>query len=139
MAEKLNKDAVYKSAKPQSIDVTINDGGGLSLLVKTNGVKRWVFIYRFEGKQNRLGFGTYPASTLEHARRKAEAAREQLANGINPSEVKKESKAVKRVTKENEKRLADGLPIEGSFADITMQWLSSIEHLTNQALILEDC
>jgi hypothetical protein len=56
MAEKLNKDATYKAAKPKEKDYTINDGGGLVLLVKVGGVKRWRFDYRFNGKQNRLGF-----------------------------------------------------------------------------------
>ena len=87
MAEKLNKDAVYRAAKLKEKDYTINDGGGLALLVKTNGVKRWIFIYRFEGRQNRLGFGTYPDTSLETARRKAEKAREQIAKGTNPSAI----------------------------------------------------
>jgi hypothetical protein len=34
MAEKLNKDAVYRAAKPKDKDYTINDGSVLALLVK---------------------------------------------------------------------------------------------------------
>jgi hypothetical protein len=71
MAEKLNKDAAYKAVKPKDKDYTINDGNGLVLLVKSSGVKTWWFIYRFEGTQNRLGFGAYPDTPLEAARRKA--------------------------------------------------------------------
>jgi len=44
----LNKESVYRAAKPKDKDYSISDGGGLSLLVKTNGVKRWKFFYRFE-------------------------------------------------------------------------------------------
>lgn len=123
MPEKLNKDAVYKAAKPKDKDYTLSDGSGLSLLVKANGVKRWLFIYRFNGKQNRLGLGVYPDTPLGDARRKAEAARAQLANGIDPGEVKKQAK-------ENAKRERAGLPSLNSFADVAVQWLASIEHLT---------
>jgi hypothetical protein len=48
MAEKLNKDAVYRAAKSKDKDYTINEGGGLVLLVKSRGVMLWRFIYRFE-------------------------------------------------------------------------------------------
>jgi hypothetical protein len=58
MALNLNKDAVYKAAKVQQKDFRISDGGGLTLLVKTDGTKRWLFYYRFNGKQNTLGLGT---------------------------------------------------------------------------------
>ena len=123
MALNLNKDTVYRAAKPKEKDCTISDGGGLSLLVKSNGVKRWLFIYRFEGKQNRLGFGTYPDATLEIARRKADEAREQLANGIDPGNIRKEIKATKLQIVENAKRIDAGLPVVGSFADTANHWL----------------
>lgn len=130
MAEKLNKDAVYRAAKSKEKDYTINDGGGLSLLVKCNGVKRWVFIYRFDSKQNRLGFGVYPDTTLEHARRKAEGTRTQIANGVNPADIRNESRKTKQLAKLNQDRINDGLPILNSFAFITQNWLDSISHLT---------
>ncbi|MDD5276078.1 MAG: Arm DNA-binding domain-containing protein [Methylovulum sp.] len=134
MAEKLNKDAVYRAAKPKDKDYTINDGGGLVLLVKSSGVKTWRFIYRIAGKQNRLGVGAYPDTPLEAARRKAEEARAQIANGIDPSETKKQAKQAKQATQadaENANRKAAGLPIIDSFADIARQWLDSIAHLTS--------
>ncbi len=39
MAKNLNKDTVYKAAKPKESDYMINDGGGLFLLVAKNGTK----------------------------------------------------------------------------------------------------
>lgn len=137
MAEKLNKDAVYRAAKLKEKDYTINDGGGLALLVKTNGVKRWIFIYRFEGRQNRLGFGTYPDTSLETARRKAEKAREQIAKGTNPSAIRTQSRQDKQAIKLNEQRIKDGLPILGSFADVTGKWLDSIINLNSSGTLFK--
>lgn len=131
MALKLNKDAVYRASKSTTKDYRIADGGGLSLLVKVDGGKRWQFDYRFNGKQNRLGFGVYPDTTLENARRQAEEARQQIAEGIDPGEIRKQTKEAKRLDNENRTRQKQGLPIMGSFADVTRQWLGSIAHLTS--------
>ena len=131
MAKKLNKDVVYKAAKPKEKDYTMNDGAGLVLLVKSTGVKSWRFIYRFGGKQNRLSFGAYPSTTTESARRKAEKAREQIANDIDPSKLKKQIKELADLADDNAKRKEDGLTILNSFADLTKQWLASIAHLTS--------
>jgi integrase len=123
MAINLNKDVVYRSAKQQEKDYTINDGGGLVLLVKSSGAKLWRFIYRFEGKQNRLSFGAYPDATLEAARVKSVDAREQLAKGIDPGAKRKADKAAKLQESDNKKRVDAGLPVVGSFADTANQWL----------------
>ena len=131
MAKELNKDVVYRAAKSKDKDYTINDGDGLVLLVKSTGVKAWRFIYRFSGKQNRLSFGAYPSTTTESARRKAEAVREQLANDIDPSKLKKQIKELADLADDNAKRKEDGLTILNSFADLTKQWLASIAHLTS--------
>ena len=132
MAKELNKDVVYRAAKSKEKDYTINDGGGLVLLVKSTGVKSWRFIYRFGGKQNRLSFGAYPSTTTESARRKAEKAREQLANDIDPAELKKQNKVLENLIAKNAKRKEDGLTVLNSFADLTRQWLASVAHLTSK-------
>lgn len=128
MAEKLNKDTLYRAAKPKDTDYTINDGGGSVLLVKSSGVKTWRFIYRIAGKQNRLGFGSYPDTSLDSARRKAEEARAQTANGIDPSEVKKQAKQVNRADEENTKRKAAGLyapPLQYYWVKFWSAWITA--------------
>ena len=133
MAININKDATYKASKPREKDYKISDGGGLALLVKTNGVKRWEFFYRMsDGRKNYLGFGEYPATTLENARRQAEEARRQIAEGIDPGEIRRQEKAAKQIAKQNQGRQKEGLPILDSFADISRQWLDSIAHLTSE-------
>ena len=68
------------------------DGGGMYLLVSGRG-KYWRMDYRFAAKRNTLAMGTYPEVSLKKARDRREAAREQLADGIDPSAAKKEAKA----------------------------------------------
>jgi len=128
MAEKLNTDAVYRGAKAKEKDYTINDGSGLALLVKSNGSKLWRFIYRFNSKQNRLGFGAYPDVTLEQARKKAQQARSQIADGIDPSAVKKDAKAAQKQAAEDQARIDAGLPIVNSFEYVCRAWLESTAH-----------
>lgn len=131
MALNLNKDTVYRAAKPKDKEYFINDGGGLNLVVGKNGTKIWKFIFTIEGKRKKLSFGVYPDTTLEAARRKAEEARQQIADGYDPGEARREIKAAKQLAKINDNRVSVGLPIIDSFADVARQWLHSIEHLTN--------
>jgi integrase len=67
-----------------------SDGGGLYLLVKAAG-KYWRLNYRYLGKQKTLALGVYPAVSLSVARKGRDAAREQLAVGIDPSTSKQEA------------------------------------------------
>ena len=131
MAKDLLKPISVLNAKPTDKDQRLNDGGGLYLLVKTNGAKWWRFDYTFEGKRKSLSLGVYPVTGLADARRKAETARKQVANGTDPSGIRKDTKAVKQLLADNENRIVDGLPILNSFADLTKQWLASIAHLTS--------
>jgi hypothetical protein len=131
MAHKPNKDTLYKAAKPSTKDRMINDGGGLYLLIKPSGAKWWQFVYTFENKRKKFSLGVYPDVTLEAARRKAEQARDNIANGVDPSEIRNEARKAKQLAKLNDGRVNDGLPILNSFADVARQWLDSIAHLTS--------
>lgn len=70
------------------------DGQGLYLLVKAAG-KYWRMDYRYLGKRRTLAVGVYPAVSLAEARQRRETARELLADGIGPGEVKHEQKLAK--------------------------------------------
>jgi integrase len=78
-------DTGIRKAKPTSKPQKLADGGGLYLLLNTNGSKWWRFKYRFEGKEKLLSLGTYPETSLANAREKRDLARKQLQAGINPS------------------------------------------------------
>ena len=132
MAVNINKDTVYRAAKPKEKDYMINDGGGLYLVVHINGSKLWRFVYYFNGKRKKFSLGGYPDTNLEIARRKSEEARENLANGLDPNSFKKASKELKKIESLNEQRLNQGLSVIGSFTDISEKWLKSTEHLVSK-------
>jgi hypothetical protein len=101
MAKELLQDVTIRNAKPKNNDYRLNDGGGLYVLIKPNGAKWWRFDYTFTGKRKTLSVGVYPASGLADARRKAVEARSNVANNKDPSDTRKETKAVQQVAAEN--------------------------------------
>lgn len=92
MAKNINKDVVYKAAKPKEKDYMLNDGAGLYLLVGKSGTRSWLFVYTFNKKRKKTSLGVYPGVTLEAARGKAVEARENIAKGLDPIEIKSEIK-----------------------------------------------
>lgn len=68
------------------------DSGGLYLELSASGGKWWRWKYRFGGKEKRLSFGTYPDVGLKAAREKRDAAKQLLANAVDPSVQRKEQK-----------------------------------------------
>ncbi len=85
-------DTGIKAAKPRARDYKVADGGGLYLLVTSKGSRLWRLKYRFGKSEKVLAIGAYPTVTLAAARAKREEAKSLLAQGIDPSEAKKEAK-----------------------------------------------
>jgi integrase len=77
------------------------DGGGLFLLVETNGSKLWRLSYRFAGKQKTISGGRYPHVKLAAARKWRDDAKRLLAAGVDPSAARKEGKRQSRAVQEN--------------------------------------
>lgn len=94
-------DVKARTAKPAEKPYKITDGDGLFLLVTPAGGKWWRFKYRFGGKEKLLSLGTYPEVSLVDAREKRDAARKQVAAGIDPGEVRKAQKAARNAAVEN--------------------------------------
>ncbi|MEN8501236.1 MULTISPECIES: tyrosine-type recombinase/integrase [Paraburkholderia] len=61
------------------------DGGGLFLDLRKSGAKKWRLKYRFNGKENLLSFGDYPAVGLADARARRDEAKRHLAEGNDPA------------------------------------------------------
>lgn len=85
-------DTAIRSVKPKDKTFKLFDGGGLHLLVSPAGGKWWRWKYRYGGKAKGLSFGVYPDVSLKSAREKRDAARQQLAAGIDPGQARKAAK-----------------------------------------------
>jgi integrase len=72
-------DKTCKAAKPKEKQYKLFDGGGLFLLIRTNGSKLWQMKYRFYNKEKTLSFGAYPIVTLADAKQAREEAKKLLA------------------------------------------------------------
>lgn len=82
-------DAQIRKTKPADKAFRLVDSGGLHLFVTPAGGKFWRLRYRFEGKENTLSLGQYPAMTLVEARDARERAKRVLKQGKDPSVQKK--------------------------------------------------
>ncbi|WP_426052166.1 Arm DNA-binding domain-containing protein [Brevundimonas sp. SL161] len=60
------------------------DGAGLYLRVQGGNARSCVYIFSLEGRRREMGLGAPPAVGLARAREKAQAARESVADGIDP-------------------------------------------------------
>lgn len=89
-------DTSIRNAKPGAKPVRLFDGGGLYLEVAPSGGKWWRLKYRHNDKEKRLSLGTYPEVGLKVARVRRDAARKQIAEGIDPSVARKEAKQAKQ-------------------------------------------
>jgi len=105
-------DRQVKAAKPQEKRYKLADEKGLYLEVRPNGSKYWRMKYRFHGKEKLAAFGVYPDVSLAAAREQRDSARQQLAQGIDPSAAKKAQKQAGRTAAEN------------SFELIAREWFS---------------
>src|SRR5258707_12741224 len=83
-------DAKCRNAKGKISPHKRSDGGGLHLLVNTDGAKYWRLACRWHSKQRTLALGIYPAVGLMEARAARDDAKRSLAANIDPSMVKHE-------------------------------------------------
>lgn len=68
-----------------------SDGGNLYLVVTQARTRQWVFRYRWHGKLKELGLGRPGRVSLAGARRAAQAARDNIAAGLDPEAAKRRS------------------------------------------------
>jgi len=120
-------DQICTSAKcDQQKILKLADGGGLYLWVYSDGKKYWRYRYRHGAKENSLSIGVYPHVSIDDARNGRDQIRDQLRNGLNPSELRKEARrhALKPSIHRNQFRLTlsddGGLTIETSTHVVTL-------------------
>lgn len=94
-------DLQAKKATPKEKPYRLADAGGMYLEVQPNGRKYWRLKYRIDGKEKRLALGVYPEVSLSEARATREAARKQIAKGIDPSAQRQAAKQSAKAAIEN--------------------------------------
>ena len=87
-------DRSIAALKPKAERYEIWEDGrtGLGVRVSPKGRKSWIYMYRFNGKARRMGFGTYPVVGLGTARVKHANAKELLEKHIDPGMLQVEKK-----------------------------------------------
>lgn len=103
-------DTKIRGLKPKPKSYKVADEKGLYLMITPNNAKYWKFKYRFDGKEKKLSFGSYPEVKLASARRKRDDAKNLLAYDIDPSLHKQQ------------RRIARQLGAENSFELIALEW-----------------
>lgn len=78
-------DTRIRTAKASDRPIKLSDGGGLHLLIQSNGSKLWRLAYRFGSKQKTLALGVYPTVSLKLARERRDEAKRLLVANIDPS------------------------------------------------------
>ncbi|MCA8304192.1 integrase arm-type DNA-binding domain-containing protein [Burkholderia seminalis] len=78
----------------------LTDGGGLFVRVSAAGTKTWCYGYSFADKRKEVTFGQYPEVSIKEARDRHFAARQQIAQGIDPTAAKREEKEAVRLAAE---------------------------------------
>lgn len=108
-------DVKCRNAKPGQKPVKLSDEKGLVLIVTPAGGKWWRLRYRYQGAEKMLSLGTYPEVGLAEARERRDAARKLLAQGIDPSAVRKAEKAGEVAQEE-------------TFAALALEWFERFRH-----------
>ncbi len=96
----------------------LSDGGGLSFEITKTRVKRWLYRYRLDGKQQSFIIGRYPELSLEKARSEHQEARALVKRGISPARTRRGEKQANRAKEQAEKDKRTK-----SFEYVALEWI----------------
>ena len=94
------------------------DGGGLYFEITKTGVKRWLYRYRLDDKQQMYVIGRYPELSLTVARERHQEALERVRKGINPALDRRAEKQANRAKEQAEKNSR-----ARSFQYVALEWI----------------
>ena len=86
-----------KAFKPRSKTYRKSDEKGLYIEIRPSGSKLWFLKYRIDGKEKRLGLGSYPDVGLADARNARDTARAEIQAGRDPLFDRKMDKIERRI------------------------------------------
>ncbi|MBX7542009.1 tyrosine-type recombinase/integrase [Qipengyuania sphaerica] len=86
-----------KAFSPRDKVYRKSDEKGLYVEIRPNGSKLWFLKYRIDGKEKRLGLGSYPEVSLAAAREARDAVRVDIRAGRDPLLDRKLAKIERRI------------------------------------------
>jgi hypothetical protein len=86
--DRLRTEQDVRNLKPVRFARKVTVGRGLYLLVTSKGGRCWHYRFFFAGKRKKLSLGTYPEISLECVKARHQYARNVLAQGLDPCEMK---------------------------------------------------
>jgi integrase len=110
---------------------SLGDGGGLQLQASATGAS-WNFRFEINGRSHLFGLGAWPTISLDKARQRAQQARQQVSEGINPIEQKRAQRAAKLA--EVAKQITFGQVVERYIKAHTVAWSPKNLQQTSQSL-----
>ncbi|WP_315773791.1 MULTISPECIES: tyrosine-type recombinase/integrase [unclassified Bradyrhizobium] len=113
-------DTKIRNASPAEKEYALADGQGLSLVVRPNGTKLWLYRYRYAGRRKNMSFGTFPGVGLKAARDKRHDAEKLLDQGQDPVAVR------------DAKRREDG-KLRHTFRAVGEEWVTTKLEKENKA------
>ena len=115
-------DTKIRALKPREKKYIEADEKGLAIEVTPTGAKRWVFRFRLHDKRPEMALGLYPDVSLKRARERRDEARQYVAEGIDPRDVKRARKESALEANRN------------SFAAVGEEWFAAkMAHLSNSS------
>jgi integrase len=81
--------------------------GGLYLVIQPSGARSWALRYRVDGKPKKLTIGSYGATGLAAARRRAQEALGEIAKGGDPAATKRAARDARKAEQMASNRVAD--------------------------------
>lgn len=122
-----------KRIKPLDKTQLLADGYGLYLVVSPAGGTYWRYRYRFAGRQKQLALGVYPYISLSEARKLHREAYNLVAEGVDPSEERREQK--QEAIRNEENRFAK---VAAEWLDVHMSDKTPHHKRRAERLLLED-
>lgn len=110
-------DTALRAVRPRSTRFELQDRDGLLLEVLPTGRMTWRYRYTLAGKREKVTLGRYPALSLAEARKRRNAAAEQIERGQSPAREKQREKAAGQLS---------------TVADIAERWLAEVLRPANK-------
>jgi len=106
---------IRKTHTPGPVPYKVRDRDGLYLIVRPNGARWWRYDYRLGDTRKTISLGTWPDVALDAARERLREARAQVADGVDPSQVRQAAEEARRRLQQTE---------HDTFETVATEWLA---------------